>query len=162
MENISEQELSERVALLKKFRSLLQQQRDKFREYLTVLEKQENSIETENADAILAHTELEQQVVSNIMSLQKVIVPMTDLYRSRVSESAGTAEEEKADVAALQTDLNDLQGKVLAQNKRNRDLLRTHLASIRTQISTLRNPYKTRRSVYAEKNGVGSMVTVDA
>ena len=55
MEQISDQELEERVALLKKFRSLLQEQRDKFREYLNVLEKQENSITTENADALLAH-----------------------------------------------------------------------------------------------------------
>lgn len=154
MENISETELAERVALLKKFRSLLQEQRDKFREYLKVLEKQENSIETENADALLAHTELEQQVVSNIMSLQKVIVPMSDLYKTRIGND-GTIEN-------LQSDLDSLQSKVLEQNRHNRDLLRTHITSIRTQIASLKNPYKNRRSVYAEKNDTGFMVALDA
>lgn len=156
MEQISEQELEERVALLKKFRSLLQEQRDKFREYLNVLEKQENSITTENADALLAHTELEQQVVSNIMNLQKVIVPMSDLYNARGGDKRDQT------IAALQNDLTSLQSQVLAQNKRNRDLLRSHIDSIRTQIASFRNPYKNRRSVYAEKTGTGNLVAVEA
>ena len=156
MEEISNQELEERVALLKKFRSLLQQQRDKFREYLNVLEKQENSITSENADALLAHTELEQQVVSNIMNLQKVIVPMSDLYKAR----GGDQKEES--ITALQNDLSNLQNQVLAQNKKNRDLLRSHIDSIRTQIASFRNPYKSRRSIYAEKSGNGSLVMVEA
>lgn len=156
MEEISKEELEERVALLKKFRGLLQQQRDKFREYLDVLEKQENSIETENTDAIYAHTELEKQVVSSIMSLQKVIVPMSDLYKSR---SGGKSEES---ITSLQNDLSKLQDQVLAQNKRNRDLLRSHMDSIRTQISSFVNPYKNRRSIYAEKSASGSMVAVEA
>jgi len=156
MEEISKQELEERVALLKKFRSLLQQQREKFREYLTVLEKQESSITSENADALLAHTELEQQVVSNIMNLQKVIVPMSDLYKAR----GGDQKEES--ITALQNDLSNLQNQVLAQNKKNRDLLRSHIDSIRTQIASFRNPYKSRRSIYAEKSGNASMVMVEA
>lgn len=156
MEEISEQELEERVALLKKFRGLLQQQRDKFREYLTVLEKQENSIASENADALLAHTELEQQVVSNIMNLQKVIVPMSDLYKAR----GGDQREES--IASLQNDLSNLQNQVLAQNKKNRDLLRSHIDSIRTQIASFRNPYKNRRSIYAEKSVTASLVMVEA
>ena len=156
MEEISAQELEERVALLKKFRSLLQQQRDKFREYLNVLEKQENSITSENADALLAHTELEQQVVSNIMNLQKVIVPMSDLYKAR----GGDQKEES--IASLQNDLSNLQNQVLAQNKKNRDLLRSHIDSIRTQIASFRNPYKSRRSIYAEKSGNASMIAVEA
>lgn len=156
MEEISEKELEERVALLKKFRSLLQQQRDKFREYLDVLEKQENSIASEDADALLAHTELEQQVVSNIMNLQKVIVPMSDLYKAR------GCDQKEASINSLQNDLSALQSQVLAQNKRNRDLLRSHIDSIRTQIATFRNPYKNRRSIYAEKAGAGNLVAVEA
>ena len=156
MEEISDKELEERVALLKKFRVLLQRQRDKFREYLEVLEKQENSIANEDADALLAHTELEQQVVSNIMNLQKVIVPMADLYK----KNGGNQKEEA--IASLQNDLSTLQNQVLAQNKKNRDLLRSHIDSIRTQIAVFRNPYKSRRSIYAEKSGAGNLVAVEA
>lgn len=157
MEKISAQELEERVALLKKFRELLQQQREKFREYLNILEKQENSIETENPDALLAHTELEQQVVSNIVNLQKVIVPMSDLYNAR----GGNSNSEKS-ITDLQNDLSSLREKVLAQNAKNRDLLRVHITQIRTKINSLCNPYKNARSVYSEKNAVGSVLAVEA
>ena len=41
---LSVTEIQERVAVLKRFKSLLQDKRDKFNEYLFVLEKQEKSI----------------------------------------------------------------------------------------------------------------------
>ena len=41
MENeLTQAELDERVAILKRFRTLLEKQREKFQEYLKVLEKQ--------------------------------------------------------------------------------------------------------------------------
>lgn len=156
MAEISQEELNERIALLKKFRSLLLQQRKKFQEYLTVLEKQETSIESENSEKLLAHTELEQQVVSNIMNLQKVIVPMSELYKER------GAHLEEESVVAIQKDLDDLQQKVLEQNAKNRELLKAHIVQIRSQISSLINPYKNNRSIYAEKATVGNLVAVEA
>nr|WP_318681596.1 flagellar biosynthesis protein FlgN [uncultured Treponema sp.] len=156
MAEISQEELNERIALLKKFRSLLLQQRKKFQEYLTVLEKQETSIESENSEKLLAHTELEQQVVSNIMNLQKVIVPMSELYKER------GAHLEEESVVAIQKDLDDLQQKVLEQNAKNRELLKAHIVQIRSQISSLKNPYKNNRSIYAEKATVGNLVAVEA
>ncbi|MGN0738784.1 MAG: flagellar biosynthesis protein FlgN [Treponema sp.] len=156
MEQITQEELNERIALLKKFRLLLEKQREKFREYLTVLEKQENSIEDENAEKLLAHTELEQQVVANIMNLQKVIVPMSELYKSK-----GEGIKDNS-VNEIQKDLEDLQKKVLAQNQKNRELLKTHITQIRTQIATLKNPYKNARSIYAEKAATGSFIAVEA
>ncbi|MBP5588776.1 MAG: flagellar biosynthesis protein FlgN [Treponema sp.] len=158
MEQITKEELEQRIALLKKFRELLEKQRAKFREYLSVLEKQETSITTENPETLLAHTELEQQVVANIMSLQKVIVPMSELYKER------GAHLEEESVNTIQKDLEDLQHKVLIQNQKNRELLKTHIVQIRQQIATLKNPYKTARSVYAEKStvGVGHLVAVEA
>lgn len=156
MSEISQEELNERVALLKKFKSLLIQQRAKFQEYLTVLEKQENSIETENSEKLLTHTELEQQVVANIMNLQKVIVPMSELYKER-----GEHLEEES-VISIQKELDDLQKQVLVQNERNRELLKSHIVQIRTQIASLKNPYKNNRSVYAAKETVGNLVAVEA
>ena len=114
MAEISQEELNERVAILRKFRSLLEQQREKFREYLKVLEKQETSIEKEDSEKLLAHTELEQQVLSNIMNLQKVIVPMSEIYQKKNSN------KDEASVIEIQNDLAELQHKVLLQNQKNR------------------------------------------
>ena len=86
MAEISKEELDGRVATLKHFRKLLEQQRAKFQEYLNVLEKQQTSITKEDTDALVAHTEIEQQVVKSIANLQKVIVPMQKLYDANVGK----------------------------------------------------------------------------
>lgn len=156
---LTNEELNERVALLRKFRALLEQQRSKFQEYLTVLEKQQDSISKEDPEALLAHTELEQQVVKNIANLQKVIVPMTRMYKAGNPEMAGAEQES---ISKIQNELNDLQNKVLNQNKINRDLLRVHIDSIRQQIQNFNNPYKNNRSVYSQKQPVAQLVEVDA
>lgn len=160
MAEISQQELDERVALLRRFRTLLEQQRQKFQDYLNVLEKQQDSITNENPENLIAHTELEQQVVKNIANLQKVIVPMTKIY----NESKGiTKEQEAAEISKIQNDLSELQNKVLKQNEINRDLLRLHIAQIKTQLANLKNPYKNNRSVYAvaQPQKVATLVQMD-
>ena len=159
MAEITQQELDERIALLRRFRSLLEQQRNKFQEYLTVLEKQNDSITSQNAESLLAHTELEQQVVRNIANLQKVIVPMQKMYKAAVP-MAHTDEE--LSINKIQNELNDLQNKVLKQNQINRDLLRVHIETIRAQIQNFKNPYKNVRSVYAQPQHVASLVEVEA
>ena len=161
MAEITQEELNERVAILRRFKSLLEEQRGKFREYLTVLEKQQDSITTENPESLLAHTELEQQVVKNIANLQKVIVPMAKLYNSKAGTNNPAAED--AEVAKLQNELSELQNKVLKQNAINRDLLRVHIEQLRSQIAGFKNPYKTNRSVYAgvQAQSVATMVHVE-
>ncbi|MBR4790658.1 MAG: flagellar export chaperone FlgN [Treponema sp.] len=159
MAEITQKELDERVALLRKFRSHLEQQRNKFQEYLTVLEKQQDSITKENPENLIAHTELEQQVVKNIANLQKVIIPMSKMYKASVP-MAHTNED--SDIRQIQNELNDLQTRVLKQNQINRDLLREHIESIRTQIQNFKNPYKNIKSVYAQPQRVASLVEVEA
>jgi len=160
MAEITQEELNERVALLRRFRSLLEQQRGKFQEYLNVLEKQQNSITEENPEALLAHTELEQQVVKNLASLQKVIVPMSKMYHS--GSPVGTVQE-TAEINKIQDELSDLQTKVLKQNEINRDLLRIHMEQLKTRLANMKNPYKNTHSVYAktQPERVATMVHVE-
>jgi len=90
---ISPDELKRRVATIKRFRELLSQQRDRFRQYLTVLDKQKDVIEKGDADALMSHVELEEQIVSDIFTIQKVIDPMEAMYQAILpagSESAGS------------------------------------------------------------------------
>ena len=159
MEEITQEELNERVEILKKLRALLEMQRNKFREYLKVLEQQEHSIETENSEALIMHTELEQEVVKGIANLQKVIIPMSELYKSSSSSDGNISDSA---VNELQKDLSNLQNKVLAQNKKNRELLRTHMTQIKTQIEQFKNPYRNVKSVYAQKVTAGNFVEVEA
>lgn len=159
MEQLTQEELNERVEILKKLRALLEMQRNKFREYLKVLEQQELSIETENSEALIMHTELEQEVVKGIANLQKVIIPMSELYKSSSSSDENISDSA---VNELQKDLSTLQNKVLAQNEKNRELLRTHMTQIKTQIEQFKNPYRNVKSVYAQKVTAGNFVEVEA
>ncbi len=159
MTELTDEELNERVAILRRFRTLLEQQRAKFQEYLEVLEKQEKSISDEDTTAIIGHAELEQQVVAGIKNLQKVIVPVSEMYRA--SEKTAAPENDKS-VESIQDELEKLQEKVLAQNQKNRELLKKHLVQIRTQLDNFKNPYKKNRSIYAAaKNAHGSLIAVE-
>ena len=158
---ISKEELEERVAILKRFRKLLEQQRNKFQEYLMVLESQEGKIEIEDGDSVVAHAELENQIVKNLASLQKVIIPMQGMYNAIVP---GIPVSENASVEKLQLDLANLQKQVLAQNEKNRNLLKMQMGKIKNQLGNLNlmNPYRNKNSVYAEKNVVGGMIEFEA
>jgi hypothetical protein len=160
MPTLTQKELAERIAILKRFRTLLEQQRSKFREYLVVLEKQQNSITTEDAAALFSHTELGQQVVANIAELQKVIVPANFMYKT-ISGNSSTPLLNDTSIQNLQDDLSDLQAKILTQNEKNRNLLKIHISQIKTQLNALKNPYAGKCSVYAEKAGMGKLVEIE-
>lgn len=159
MEELTRQEIDERVAILKRFRTLLVQQRDKFREYLTVLEKQQESITAEDTESLLAHTELEQQVVAGITNIQKVLVPMSEMY---ASANVPAQLQENSSIESIRTELSNLQSQILVQNEKNRELLRVHISQVRSQMQQFTNPYKGKRSVYAQKNAVGKFVEIEA
>ena len=164
---LSTEEFDERVAILRRFRMLLETQRNTFREYLTVLEKQQLKIEADDSEALMAHAELETQIVANISNLQKVIKPLQLMYESNnaaTTVATAVTKQEDADVEKMQLELAELQQRVLAQNEHNRMLLKAQLSRLRTQLTdlSLKNPYRGRRSVYAEKVGTGSMLAVEA
>jgi len=150
---LNDSEIAERVAVLKRFRTLLEQQRLKFHEYLTVLEKQEKSICDENTDAVLQHTELEESIIAEIFTIQKVIDPLEYMYTN-------ICKNEHSDIPHLKTDLDDLQKRVLAQNKKNRELLQTHIIGLRQQIASLKRPYAHKESIYAGTARTATLVDV--
>jgi hypothetical protein len=156
--------VDERKAVLRRFKELLEAQRAKFREYLNVLEKQSGTIENENAEAILAHTELEEHIVGSILTLQKVIKPVEAMYHEIVSPGGLAADTHAVSaVSALQTDLESLQKQVLERNEKNRELLKTHLLQIRQKLNTFNNPYRNMKSVYAASAEYSaSLVQIDA
>ncbi len=161
---LTQEQIEERVAILKRFKELLQQQRNKFQEYLNVLEKQHTKIQMDDTDAVMAHAELETQIVANLSSLQKVIAPMQDMYNAVVA-GPGIPDTEENSVLKMQKSLAELQHKVLRQNEKNRSLLKLHMEQIKGQLSTMQamNPYRGKSSVYADTNGVtGSSILINA
>ncbi len=157
-ENLSNEEVAQRVAILKRYRKMLEDQRAKFREYLVVLEKQAQGIEEVNEEVIAAHAELEHQIVTNISTLHKVSLPLEKLYKA-------VHPEEHAVIPELKADLQHLREEVLKQNEKNRELLKTKITEVRNQIKKIQNPkfnpYANSRSVYSQNTQTASIIDVE-
>jgi hypothetical protein len=150
-QELGPEEIQHRVAVLKRFRELLVRQRDRFHDYLEVLDKQQDVIRSGDADALISHVELEEKIVADIYAIQKVVDPLEDVYRVAYPDK-------ESEVPSLKTALKELQLEVLARSERNRELLSSRMNEIRGEIRTLRgNPFTARRSVYANE-GSASLI----
>ena len=156
---LSEEELNERVALLKRFKELLEKQRQKFKDYLNVLEKQQTVIQNQDTEALLVHTEIEQQIVANIQNLQKVIEPIEQMYISSSLDSEN--DNLDIEIPTLKTDLAKLQKDVLNQNNKNRELLKTQMAQLRKKIDKKKNPYKYNKSIYSKSDSTATIISIE-
>ncbi|MDR2184055.1 MAG: flagellar protein FlgN [Treponema sp.] len=149
---IAPEEVLRRVAVLKRFRELLTQQRDRFHAYLEVLDKQKDIIEKGSAEALISHVEMEEKIVADIFSIQKVIDPLEDMYRTAYPE------KDAGDVPGLKAVLEELKTEAVVRSERNKELLSRRMAEIRLELKALRgNPYAARPSVYAS-GGSASLI----
>ena len=85
---------------------------------------------------------------------------MSELYKNSSATHKDICDQS---LENIQDDLDRLQSKVLLQNEKNRELLRSHLVAIRAQIDNFKNPYKNRQSVYAQSaHSSGTMIEINA
>lgn len=152
---LTQEQVDERVAILKRFKLMLEAQRTKFREYLVVLEKQAEMISSDNIDAMVTHTEIEQSIISEIYTIQKVIDPLEAMYRTAHPEIAD------ADIPHLKADLGQLQKDVMEQNEKNRGLLKSHMQVLRQKVISIQNPYAKRSSVYASDSHTATRIDIN-
>jgi hypothetical protein len=148
--DIDSAELAQRVAILKRFKTLLTQQRDRFRSYLNILDKQQDSIETGSAEELLAYVEVEEKIVADIFSIQKVIDPLEEMYNSVISGFGPGKAPIKTDggtfgadeVPTLKAALESLKTEAVIRSTKNKELLSKRMVELRTEIQALRNnPY---------------------
>ncbi len=151
---LSKQEIEQRIAVLKRFKDLLQDQRKKFSDYLIVLETQERCIGSENIDAIVHHTELEQEIIGDIFTIQKVIDPIEQMYKF------GLPEKEDREIIRLKSDLDKLQNQVLMQNKKNRELLQSRMTTLRQEIISIKPMYTFNSAAFNKTETSSSLVDI--
>ena len=129
----SADEPTQRAAIFRRFKELLIKQCEYFHSYLSLLEKQQAAIESGSVEELLAYIELEEQIVANILSIQKVIHPLEDLYNAAVSFSADD------EIPALKITVEELKNQAITRSARNKNLLSTRMADIRAEITSLKN-----------------------
>jgi DNA-binding transcriptional regulator GbsR (MarR family) len=143
---IDSAELSQRVAILKRFKKLLAQQRDRFHNYLDLLEKQQSVIESGSAEDLLNYVDIEEKIVADIFSIQKVIDPLEEMYNTVVSGTQ-KAKPQSDEVPGLKASLEKLQTEAVIRSTKNKELLSKRMLELRSEIKALRNnPYAAKRS----------------
>ncbi|MDR0597458.1 MAG: flagellar biosynthesis protein FlgN [Treponema sp.] len=148
------EELSQRIAALRRFREMLLAQRDRFREYLAVLDKEPEVIARGDTGALLSYVELEEHIVRDIFNIQRVIDPLEGLCHDLAAFGGGTKDArtgEEAELGSLKAAVERLKEEAVANAARNRGLLSGRMAEIRAEIKGLRgNPHAARQSIYAD------------
>ena len=154
------EELKQRVAILKRFRELLTQQRNHFQQYLEALDKQKDVIEKGSADDLIFHVELEEKIITDIFAIQKVIDPLEAMYKANYSappkkistNNIAEAGEEK-EVPGLREALEELRSEAVLRSARNRDLLSKRMEELRQEMKAIRaNPYAIHRSTFTQES----------
>ena len=143
--------VEQRVRILTRLRKMLEIQREKLRSYLNLLEKQENAIIRSNSEVLENQAAVEQQIISNILSVQKVISPLDTMYRELYPNK-------KEDITLLQNSLTQLKDQILIHNAHNRELLAHKRDELKKRIDDLRF-LKSRKSIYAQKTAI-SMIDI--
>jgi len=154
MATISPGELKQRVEVVKRFKELLKAQRERFSVYLETLDRQKDVIERGSADDLLRHVELEEKIVSDIFSMQKVIDPLEKMYQSAKNETTTAPMQGKQDygklsdgdeVSSLKEALDGLKAEAIVRSEQNRELLTKRMTELRSEIKSLKNnPYAKR------------------
>jgi len=157
--DIDSAELAQRVAILKRFKILLSQQRERFKSYLDLLDKQQNVIESGSAEDLLTYVEIEEKIVADIFSIQKVIDPLEEMYNSLVTDhtahiSIKMENGGQEEVPTLKASLENLKNEAVIRSTKNKELLSKRMLELRQEIKTLRNnPYAASgRSAYSNSN----------
>lgn len=120
------------ASIVKRLREMLLRQRGRFQSYLAILEQQERDIEAGDAEKLLLHVELEQEVIAEIFTLKKVITPLEDLYQAAYPVAEST-------IPPLARTLEKMGAQVLERNARNKALLKKSMDALREEIGSLRS-----------------------
>ncbi len=134
VQTATDKEIEQRVTILRRLRETLVTQREKFSNYLALLEKEGENIRNGTLDKLESQVEVEQSIIGEIFTLQKVIRPLDELYRKAYPL------KEKS-ILNLESSLENIKKQVLVKNEKNRLLLKEKMALLRQEIKDLRSGY---------------------
>jgi hypothetical protein len=136
-------QLDERAQILHRLRRYLQQQRDRFLCYLQLLEQENTVIRAGDVDRLQHHVELEQMIIADILTFQRAIDPLEELYRHAYPN-------QESSIVNLKSRLQQIREQALIRNEENRRLLQDRLESLRLEMKEVRRRGKPPVSPYAQ------------
>lgn len=148
------------MAILKRLRYLLLAQQERFQLYLKILDKQRDAIEQGNIEAVVAQAELEEQILGDMVGIQKVIDPLESLYQSTVMVKDLETDSLRAEQVEIKKGLEHLQIALREGLAQNKELLSQRMTLIRADIQAMKgSPLGKRFSVYTNP-GTPSVIDI--
>lgn len=146
-------EKEQRVHILKRLKEHLQHQRQRFFDYLEVLDREKTSIQEGRIEDLQAQIGMEETLVQEISAVQRVIQPLEDVYKAAHGD-------EDSEVEEMRLSLEKLRESASERNKTNRMLLTTRMEEVRREMASLK-PRRGQRlyQSQAETRGVVDITT---
>lgn len=126
-----EQELDQRIALLRRYRRMMELQRERFQDYLDLLDTREAAIRSNSYESLEDYAVREQQVVKGIMSVQDCLQPLAEMYVRIFPEGS-------PDIDELVTRLDSLKHKVLARNAESLAFLKAQARKLKDELASVK------------------------
>lgn len=127
--------------IAKRIRKNLEDQKIKLEEYLNVLESQEEDIEVQNPDKLLAHIELEKNIIDELSSFKKMLIPLEEYYDDLPFKRDGSIDILKKNIDSLTENVN----KKSEKNKLN---LESVIENIKVKAKTFNKKKFATNSIY--------------
>lgn len=127
----TEAELDRTIAILRRYRKLMESQRQGLQEYLGLLDARDRAVAEGRLEFLEEYARREQQVIQGIVSLQKCLEPLAEMYVRAVPGGSPDMDE-------LAEGLERLRCKALARNGESLTMLRGHADRLRKELDGLR------------------------
>ncbi len=116
--------------------------KQKLEEYLTVLDDEDadNHLTYGDADKLISHIELENNIVKELEGFRKIITPLEIVY-------VNTSHDGDENILKLKSSIDGLAKKVVTRTNENREKLETILVSIDTDLTGIAKK-KLSRAIY--------------
>jgi len=128
-----DEQLTKRITVLRRYRRMLELQRDRLQGYLHLIDQREDAIHLGDVNRLETYTQQEQQVLKGVMAVQRCLEPLAVMYRDAEPEGS-------PDIDELHDRLEALRLKILARNAESRSVLKMHMENLRQEISHLKIP----------------------
>jgi len=124
-------EVQRNESVRNRLREMLLRQKEKFGQYLDILRQEGNSIENGNVERLRLQLDGENNLITEIRDLRRVIEPLEKLY----SPALGVREES---IPRLLTELEGMGAEMVRRNASNRAALQAKMAELKGAIAGLR------------------------
>jgi type I site-specific restriction endonuclease len=127
--------------IAKQIRTNLLAQRNRLSHYLDILEAQEKDINTEDADKLMGHIDIESEIINELQQFKKLLVPLEEIYYKLPYKKDDT-------LFHLKESIEKLSGDVKVKSNDNKLKLETLIQKVQLNLRNF-NKTKINHSPYA-------------